>query len=81
VLSKWASVMIDPVANILGNDIFKTGILQSNTDFVAFDQNENFIGIDYAYSMNSHWYHSTQDSFDQLDPRGTALEVRHEKIY
>ncbi|KXS18663.1 hypothetical protein M427DRAFT_67678 [Gonapodya prolifera JEL478] len=61
--AKW------PHGSVMVNDVFRTGILVSDTDFRQFMQygHDGLVGIDMAYYMNSHVYHTMRDSTERLE--------------
>ncbi|RUP43581.1 hypothetical protein BC936DRAFT_136982 [Jimgerdemannia flammicorona] len=62
-----------PHLNVVGNDVFKLGIIRSGTDYSIYEQGYNIPGLDIAfYSKRSH-YHTTRDTLDYT----TAGSVQH----
>ncbi|KAH8270868.1 hypothetical protein KR018_008072 [Drosophila ironensis] len=59
-----------PFATTMGEEIFQTDILPSDTDFHIFRDYGNLIGLDIAQCINGYTYHTKYDLFDNI-PRGS----------
>ncbi|KAJ3347022.1 hypothetical protein HDU91_006871, partial [Kappamyces sp. JEL0680] len=57
-----------PHASSLSNDIFKTGLILSDTDFRQFVQYGNLVGLDFAFYQNSYTYHTNLDTVENIEP-------------
>ncbi|KAG0286361.1 hypothetical protein BGZ96_009520, partial [Linnemannia gamsii] len=69
-----AQIMIDaykkapyPHGTVLANDIFATGIILSDTDFLIFRDHGNIPGIDMAVYKNSYVYHTQLDVNENME--------------
>ncbi|KAI9312556.1 hypothetical protein DFJ73DRAFT_936517, partial [Zopfochytrium polystomum] len=51
-----------PHANVVGNDMFKTRLVMSDTDFTIYSQ--YLPGVDMAFYQNRRTYHTRFDTFD-----------------
>jgi hypothetical protein len=51
-------------ANVIGNDLFKLGLIQSKTDYQVYNQELNLPGVDMAFYRNRALYHTVRDTFD-----------------
>ncbi|KXN64849.1 hypothetical protein CONCODRAFT_74586, partial [Conidiobolus coronatus NRRL 28638] len=51
-------------ANVIGNDLFKLGLIQSKTDYQVYYQELNIPGVDMAFYRNRALYHTIRDDFD-----------------
>ncbi|KXS15885.1 hypothetical protein M427DRAFT_69773 [Gonapodya prolifera JEL478] len=62
--AKW------PHGSVMANDVFRTGILVSDTDFQQFVGygHDDLVALDMAYYQNSHVYHTMFDTEDRLEP-------------
>ncbi|KAG0055922.1 hypothetical protein BGZ83_007045 [Gryganskiella cystojenkinii] len=57
-----------PHGNVIGNDLFQTGIILSDTDFRQFVDYGNLTGLDLAVYKNSYLYHTHLDLDQNLEP-------------
>lgn len=57
-----------PYATIIASEIFKTGLIASDTDFRQFVQYGNLTGLDMALVQNSYRYHTMLDTADAIQP-------------
>ncbi|KAI8338731.1 hypothetical protein BC941DRAFT_460874 [Chlamydoabsidia padenii] len=57
-----------PHGTVLANDVFRTGLILSDTDFRQFVQYGNLTGIDMAVYKNSYLYHTHLDITKHLEP-------------
>ncbi|WBW73084.1 ER metallopeptidase Erm1 [Schizosaccharomyces osmophilus] len=62
-----------PFATVLADDVFRTGIIISDTDFRQFVQYGNLTGLDMAVVQNSYLYHTKKDRALYISP-GTAQQ-------
>ncbi|EPX70912.1 peptidase [Schizosaccharomyces octosporus yFS286] len=62
-----------PFGTVLADDVFRTGIIISDTDFRQFVQYGNLTGLDMAVVQNSYLYHTKKDSPPYISP-GTAQQ-------
>ncbi|KAL0095054.1 hypothetical protein J3Q64DRAFT_1653385 [Phycomyces blakesleeanus] len=57
-----------PHGTVMANDVFRTGLILSDTDFRQFVQYGNLTGIDLAIYKNSYLYHTHLDIVEHLEP-------------
>jgi hypothetical protein len=57
-----------PHGTVMANDVFRTGLILSDTDFRQFVQYGNLTGIDMAIYKNSYLYHTHLDIAEHLQP-------------
>ncbi|KAI9008790.1 hypothetical protein CLU79DRAFT_800107 [Phycomyces nitens] len=57
-----------PHGTVMANDVFRTGLILSDTDFRQFVQYGNLTGIDLALYKNSYIYHTHLDVVENLEP-------------
>ncbi|KAG0163832.1 hypothetical protein DFQ28_011149 [Apophysomyces sp. BC1034] len=57
-----------PHGTVMANDVFRTGLIISDTDFRQFVQYGNLTGIDMAIYKNSYLYHTHLDITKYLQP-------------
>ncbi|KAI7862013.1 hypothetical protein BDF14DRAFT_1861093 [Spinellus fusiger] len=57
-----------PHGTVLANDVFRTGLILSDTDFRQFVQYGNLTGMDMAIYKNSYLYHTHLDTVKHLSP-------------
>ncbi|KAI8968494.1 hypothetical protein BDF20DRAFT_908139 [Mycotypha africana] len=55
-----------PHGTVMANDVFRTGLILSDTDFRQFVQYGNLTGIDMAIYKNSYLYHTHLDTTKNL---------------
>ena len=61
IAQEYAKVIVHPLGNSLGQDLFQSGIVPSDTDyrfFTGMKKQEVIHGVDSAFSKNGHWYHT-----------------------
>ncbi|KAJ3283266.1 hypothetical protein HDU76_008496, partial [Blyttiomyces sp. JEL0837] len=56
-----------PHGSALSNDIFKTGLLLSDTDFRQFVEHGGLVGVDTALYQNSYVYHTMMDTYENIE--------------
>ncbi|KAH8418649.1 hypothetical protein KR222_008441, partial [Zaprionus bogoriensis] len=59
-----------PFATTLGEEVFQTGIIPSDTDFSVFKEHGKLPGLDIAQVINGYIYHTKYDRIDVI-PRGS----------
>lgn len=55
-----------PLAQAVGEEIFQSGIIPSDTDFRIFRDFGNLAGMDFAHTAKGYRYHTKFDSIDYL---------------
>ncbi|KAF9109497.1 hypothetical protein BGX27_007561 [Mortierella sp. AM989] len=63
-----------PHGTVMGNDLFSTGIVLSDTDFRQFVEYGNLTGLDMAVYKNSYLYHTHLD-LDELMEKGLPQHI------
>ncbi|KAG0205445.1 hypothetical protein BGX28_002975 [Mortierella sp. GBA30] len=59
----YSKIGNSPHANVLGNDIFKLGLIKSGTDFTVYTD-YNIPGLDIAFYSRRAFYHTLQDDIE-----------------
>ena len=67
----YAQVAPHPFASVIGQEIFQSGIIPADTDYVIFRDHGNLPGIDIAYLKNGYVYHTKFDSEEKI-PAGSV---------
>ncbi|KAI9630233.1 hypothetical protein KEM48_014156 [Puccinia striiformis f. sp. tritici PST-130] len=57
-----------PFGSVIATEVFRTGLIASDTDFRQFAQYGNLTGLDMAIMQNSYLYHTTQDIPSKIQP-------------
>ncbi|KAJ3147159.1 hypothetical protein HDU89_005756 [Geranomyces variabilis] len=57
-----------PHGSVLSNDIFRTGLVMSDTDFRQFVEHGDLVGLDLAFYTGSYLYHTMLDVEDTIEP-------------
>ena len=81
----YATSTLYPFATSLGQDIFQSGIIPSDTDFRIYRDFGSLPGIDIAYISNGYIYHTKLDtpervSLDAVERTGRNMERLVKKI-
>ncbi|KAF9580104.1 hypothetical protein BGW38_003382 [Lunasporangiospora selenospora] len=63
----YSAVGTSPHANVVGNDIFKLGLIRSGTDFSVYTAN-NIPGLDIAFYSRRAFYHTLHDDLEHTSP-------------
>ncbi|KAJ3311966.1 Endoplasmic reticulum metallopeptidase 1 [Blyttiomyces sp. JEL0837] len=61
LLTTFSKVAPSPHASVVGNDIFKLGLIKSDTDYSIY--NKMVPGLDIAFYINRYMYHTRRDNF------------------
>ncbi|KND02739.1 uncharacterized protein SPPG_01822 [Spizellomyces punctatus DAOM BR117] len=56
-----------PHGSVLSNDVFRTGLVMSDTDFRQFRDHGGLVGLDMAYYTNSYLYHTMLDVEETIE--------------
>ena len=62
-----------PLANVMAQEVYRSGIIPSKTDFIVFHENLKVGGIDFAYFENAYVYHTKFDTADRI-PDGSIMQ-------
>ncbi|KAJ3028579.1 UNVERIFIED_CONTAM: hypothetical protein HDU68_001378 [Siphonaria sp. JEL0065] len=57
-----------PHGTVASNDLFKTGLIMSDTDYRQFLDYGGMLGIDMAIYQNSYLYHTMLDTAENIEP-------------
>lgn len=55
-----------PHGSVLSNDVFRTGLVLSDTDFRQFIDYGDYVGLDLAFYQNSYYYHTMLDIAENI---------------
>lgn len=67
-LIKAYSRVPHPHASSLSNDVFRTGLLLSDTDYRQFMKyGDSLLGLDFAFYKNSYHYHTSLDTVENIE--------------
>ncbi|KAJ6644220.1 Endoplasmic reticulum metallopeptidase 1 [Pseudolycoriella hygida] len=70
MMDYYKSVAMHPTASVLGDELFKGGLIPSDTDFRNFRDFGEIPGLDFAIYRNGYIYHTKYDT-DNLIPMST----------
>ena len=62
-----------PLANVMAQEVYRSGIIPSKTDFIVFHENLKVGGLDFAYFENGYVYHTKFDTADRI-PDGSIMQ-------
>lgn len=57
-----------PYGSVFGQDIFRSGLIPSQTDFAIYTRDGGIPGVDIAFYRGGWAYHTALDRVDRLDP-------------
>jgi hypothetical protein len=57
-----------PRGTVVAADVFASGVLMSDTDFIQFEQYLNVSGLDMAIVGHSYFYHTQKDLLEHIEP-------------
>ncbi|XP_022229014.2 endoplasmic reticulum metallopeptidase 1-like [Drosophila obscura] len=69
LLKYYKESALHPFGTTMGEEIFQTGLLPSDTDFGIFNTYGNLVGFDIAQCINGFVYHTKYDDLDVI-PQG-----------
>ncbi|XP_010558756.1 PREDICTED: endoplasmic reticulum metallopeptidase 1 isoform X1 [Tarenaya hassleriana] len=67
-IENFASVAKYPSGQIIGQDLFASGVIKSSTDFQVYQEVSGLSGLDFAYADNTAVYHTKNDKIELLKP-------------
>ncbi|XP_069776906.1 endoplasmic reticulum metallopeptidase 1 [Narcine bancroftii] len=66
LVQAYARAAKHPFASVVGQEIFQSGIIPSDTDFRIYRDYGNIPGIDLAFIENGYIYHTKYDTADRI---------------
>ncbi|KDR16698.1 endoplasmic reticulum metallopeptidase 1-like isoform X2 [Zootermopsis nevadensis] len=70
LIQMYADSVPHPHGHVLGEDIFQSGLVPSDTDYRIFRDFGKIPGLDFAHAMNGYVYHTRYDNLHAI-PTGT----------
>ncbi|KAK9187085.1 hypothetical protein WN944_018475 [Citrus x changshan-huyou] len=67
-VENFAAVAKYPSGQIIGQDLFASGVFETATDFQVYTEVAGLSGLDFAYTDKSAVYHTKNDRLDLLKP-------------
>ncbi|XP_049530245.1 endoplasmic reticulum metallopeptidase 1-like [Anopheles darlingi] len=68
LVEAYARAVRHPFAHAIGEEIFQSGFIPSDTDFRIFRDFGHIPGLDFAHIFNGYRYHTRYDSVEYLSP-------------
>jgi hypothetical protein len=68
LLEAYARSAPHPYGTVIGQDLFQSGVIPSDTDFRVYRQEANLPGLDMALFQDGYAYHTALDRMDRLTP-------------
>lgn len=75
----YARTVPHPHGQAIGEELFQSGIIPSDTDFRIFRDFGNMSGLDLAHYKNGYVYHTKYDNLDQIGP--SVLQNTGENLF
>ncbi|KAK2917034.1 hypothetical protein Q8A67_001408 [Cirrhinus molitorella] len=66
LIQAYVQAAVHPFATVVGQEIFQSGLIPSDTDFRIFRDYGNIPGIDLAFIDNGYLYHTKYDTPDRI---------------
>ncbi|HEU5161800.1 MAG TPA: M28 family peptidase, partial [Thermoanaerobaculia bacterium] len=70
----WSASVPYPYGTVIGQDVFQSGVIPSDTDFRVFRDDGRLTGIDYALVRDGWKYHTRLDTVNAIAP-GSLQEM------
>lgn len=64
----YARAVPHPYGQVIGEELFQSGLIPSDTDFRIFRDFGNMSGLDFAHYKNGYVYHTKYDNLNQVEP-------------
>lgn len=68
LIDLYARTVPHPYGQVMGEELFQSGVIPSDTDFRIFRDFGNMSGLDLAHFKNGYVYHTKHDNLDQIEP-------------
>lgn len=68
LINLYARTVPHPYGQVMGEELFQSGIIPSDTDFRIFRDVGNMSGLDLAHFKNGYVYHTKHDDLNQIEP-------------
>lgn len=68
LVDMYAHTVPHPYGQVIGEELFQSGLIPSDTDFRIFRDFGNMSGLDLAHYKNGYIYHTKYDNLDQIKP-------------
>lgn len=75
----YARTVPHPYGQVIGEELFQSGIIPSDTDFRIFRDFGNMSGLDLAHYKNGYVYHTKHDDLNQIGP--SVLQNTGENLF
>ncbi|KAK2917033.1 hypothetical protein Q8A67_001407 [Cirrhinus molitorella] len=66
LIQAYTQAAVHPFATVVGQEIFQSGLIPSDSDFRIFRDYGNIPGIDLAFIDNGYLYHTKYDTLDRI---------------
>ncbi|XP_026808932.1 endoplasmic reticulum metallopeptidase 1-like [Rhopalosiphum maidis] len=75
----YARTVPHPYGQVIGEELFQSGVIPSDTDFRIFRDFGNMSGLDLAHYKNGYVYHTKHDDLNQIGP--SVLQNTGENLF